>query len=120
MTRYITSIGLLTIVLVIISLLRPYLPFDIHPAYNTMIVFYTIQSALVAVILNFAETNKENYGFFALGAVVLRLITALIFLMVMYVNGTENALLFAVQFVLLYLSYLIFELTVVLSNLRQN
>ena len=51
---------------------------------------------------------------------MLRLITALIFLMIMYVQGTDDAMLFAIQFMLIYLSYLVFELTVVLAKLRRN
>jgi hydrogenase-4 membrane subunit HyfE len=120
MKRYLISIGILTVILTAISVLKAYLPFTIHPTYNSMLVFYTIQSVVVAVILYFAEGKKENYGLFALGIVVLRLITALIFLMIMYVRGTEDTMVFAVQFMLLYLSYLVFELTVVLSNLRRN
>ena len=85
-----------------------------------MLTFFTIQSVVVAGILWLAEKKRDQYGMIALGVVVLRLITAIIFLIVMYVIGTDNVMQFAVQFMLLYLSYLVFELTVVLANLRRN
>ena len=85
-----------------------------------MLAFFTIQSVVVAGILWLAEKKRDQYGMIALGVVVLRLITAIIFLIVMYVLGTDNVMQFAIQFMLLYLSYLVFELTVVLANLRRN
>lgn len=96
------------------------MPFDLHSSFGTMLLFFTLQSVIIAGVLWIAESRREQYGLIGLGIVVLRLITAVIFLIVMYVLGTENTMLFAVQFMLLYLSYLVFELTVVLANLRRN
>ena len=120
MKNYFISIGILTVILVLISVFRAEMPFDLHSAFNPMLIFYTIQSVFIAGILYLAESKQENYGLIALGIVVLRLITALIFLMFMYVQVTEDAMLFAIQFMLIYLSYLVFELTVVLAKLRRN
>lgn len=85
-----------------------------------MLLFFSLQSVVVAVILWLAEKKQDQYGIIGLGIVVLRLITSIIYLIVMYVKGTDNAMQFAVQFMVLYLSYLVFELTVVLANLRRN
>lgn len=120
MKDYIVSIGILTLILLLISIFRTVMPFELHETYNAMLIFYTVQSVIIAGILYLAESKPENFGLIALGIVVLRLITALIFLMFMYVQGTQDAMLFAIQFMLIYLSYLVFELTVVLAKLRRN
>lgn len=57
---------------------------------------------------------------YALGTVTVRLLTGMFFLiipMLLKVDGLPNLM---IQFSLLYLLYLVFELYVVLANLRQN
>lgn len=120
MKNYIISIGVLTAVLSLIYFFGNQMPFRLHDTFGAMLAFYTVQSVIIAGILFLAEQKKEHYGLIALGIVVLRLITAIIFLIIMYLNGIVDTMLFAIQFMLLYLSYLVFELTVVLANLRRN
>jgi len=85
-----------------------------------MIVFYFLQSIIVAVLLSKGIKNFEKFPVYALGTIVFRLLTAIIFLTVFFIIRIENAALFAIQFIGIYLLFLVFELTVVLANLRRN
>jgi cytochrome b561 len=85
-----------------------------------MLIFYSLQSVVIAVVIGCTIGKPDIFGLVALGIIVLRLITALFYLVVMYLLGTTEASLFAIQFMALYLCFLAFELITVLANLRQN
>ena len=120
MKKYLISISVLTLLLVIINHYGSGVGLNLHETFGSMLIFFTAQSVIIAGVLWLAEKKGEYYGLIGLGIVVLRLITAILFLIVMYVQGVDQAMQFVVQFMLLYLSYLVFELTVVLANLRRN
>jgi len=71
-------------------------------------------------MLVYAQQWADRYAFIALGAVVLRLVSAMMFMGWVYFDGLETPVLFVTQLMVVYLSFLAFELSMVLTNLRQN
>jgi hypothetical protein len=85
-----------------------------------MVGFFFIQSLGISWLLVLGEKDREKLPIYALGSVVLRFVSGILFLLVFFVVGLENPEALVIQFMGVYLLYLIFELTTVLSNLRRN
>jgi len=120
MIKYLKGIFLITIVFFAMVFFKAYMPWQVHPNFSGIIIFFFFQSLAIAALLTYGEKFPDRFGFIALGAVVIRLISAMIYLGFEYLTGVEQATLFASQLMMVYLSYLAFELSMVLTNLRQN
>jgi hypothetical protein len=118
--KYLYTIAAITIGLLSLPLLEKSLPWSLHDQYINLLIFFTLQSLVIAIMLRQGEKKPERMPLFALATVSFRLITALIFLIVMYLVGVEEVTNFAAHFVAVYLVYLVFELTLVLTNLRRS
>jgi len=91
----------------------------LHAHYHTIIYFYYIQSLLIGLLLFFGLDSKSSPIFFLAG-MVLRLVTAILFIVASSFILIDNMVQYIINFTLFYLIYLVFELTTLLSNLRSK
>lgn len=90
---------------------------SLHVAFPLMVFFFAIQSFVLFRIDHW--TPKEWSSQMALVKIVIRLLSSLIFItVIMYSHQDQFNL--VVQFILLYLIYMIFEIANALTNLRRN
>ena len=120
MIKYLKGILIITVAFTAMYLAKDYLPWKMHPNFPSIIIFFFFQSLVISIFITFGEKLKDQFAFVALGAVVLRLLSAIFFLGWQYFANVDNVGLFAAQLIMVYLSYMAFELSVVLTNLRQN
>ncbi|WP_258103090.1 hypothetical protein [Marinoscillum sp. MHG1-6] len=92
----------------------------LHRELPAAIFFFFGQSLVVAWLYNLSEKEGWKNPIYTLAAVTFRLLTALFFILVLYAMKPEDIKSLMLQFVILYLVYLIFELFAVLPNLRRN
>lgn len=93
---------------------------SLHKQYPILVAFFFLQSLMISRLLERGRKKNWESPVYTLGTVVLRLFTGLIFLVVLYVKKIDDLKSLMLQFIVLYLVYLIFELFTVLSNLRRN
>ena len=89
-----------------------------HSFYFHLVVFFVLQTAILFRVDDFA--TEETRAQMRLVNIGLRMISALSFLIVMSYQLTEHSYLFYIQFILLYLAFMIFEIILALTNLRRN
>lgn len=92
----------------------------LHPQFGALVIIFFLQSIVVAWLMHEAQKEPTQFPIYILGAIGFRMITSLMVLVVFYVLKIEDLTAFMIQFSILYLVYLIFELIVVLANLRRN
>ena len=92
----------------------------LHPHFPTLIFFFFFQTIPIAWILNKGLKNPPDFPMYAMASIGLRMITALFFLLILYGLKVGDIQSLGIQFMGVYLIYLVFELTVVLANLRRN
>lgn len=76
------------------------------------------QSVPVAWLMQAGQKDPTQFPVFVIAAIGFRMITSLMLLLVFYALETEELVGLTIQFSVLYLVYMVFELIVVLSNLR--
>jgi hypothetical protein len=64
--------------------------------------------------------SKENSVNILLGAIGIRLLGSIGFVAVMLLLGQENLILFVINFFVIYLFYLLFDIYMLIANLRPN
>lgn len=97
----------------------PLAPFvDVHVYYDLMVIFFIIQNVVLFRIENMATADQKVQ--IRLVNIGVRLLSALAFLVVTFwiMNITERS--FYIQFVILYLVFMTFEIILSLANLRRN
>lgn len=92
----------------------------LHAKFPAMIFFFFLQSLVVSWLLYEGKKNNWESPIYALGTVTFRLLTGLFFLGILMYMKIDGIKALMVQFMGVYLVYLIFELFTVLSNLRRN
>ncbi|MFT6866499.1 MAG: hypothetical protein ACJA08_001330 [Cyclobacteriaceae bacterium] len=92
----------------------------LHRQFPVLIIFFFLQSLIISWLLNAGQKSNWDSPGYALGTVTFRLLTGMMFLIILYVLKVEDIRQLLIQFTCLYLVYLIFELFAVLSNLRRN
>ncbi len=92
----------------------------LHALFPVLVVFFFLQSLIISWLLNEGQKTNWDSPIYALGTVTFRLLTGMMFLVILYVLKVEEMRSLLIQFTGLYLIYLIFELFAVLSNLRRN
>ena len=114
--RPILILGLLTIALLALPEFET-ISHLLHPAYYVMIIFFSaLTYALLRVDFLLPPSIKPQA---ALIKISMRFLASLIFIaIVMYQYEDPHKL--VVQFILIYLIYLIFEIVIALTNLRRN
>jgi hypothetical protein len=99
---------------------QPFLEGFLHPHFPTLITFFFFQTLPIAWILNKGLKNPPDFPMYAMASIGLRMVTALFFLLILYALKVDDIRSLGIQFMGVYLVYLVFELTVVLANLRRN
>ena len=92
----------------------------LHAQFHILVIIFFAQSVPVAWLMQMAQKETSQFPIYIIGAVGFRMITSLMVLTIFYLLKTPDLFPFMVQFSILYLVYLIFELIVVLANLRRN
>jgi len=92
----------------------------LHAYFHLLVVIFFAQSIPVSWLMQMAQKEPSQFPIYVIGAVGFRMITSLMVLTIFYLLKTPDLFSFMVQFSILYLVYLIFELIVVLANLRRN
>ena len=120
MRKYIWGSISLTVLFLVLPYLNIPWSWQFHAAFQLMVVFFLLQSVLVAWVLSMAESRTSSFIIFSLGAIVLRLITSFFFLVACALMEVPDLELLVVQFLVAYLCYMSFEMIVLFSNLRAN
>ncbi|MFY0687705.1 MAG: hypothetical protein JXQ90_11100 [Cyclobacteriaceae bacterium] len=120
MKKYlIASVGV-SAVFTLLWIFDNHLPWQFHQYFIWFVVFFLFQSILISWLLYMGEKDKKQFPIFVLGSVVLRFVSAALFLLIFFIAGLEDPRSLVIQFMALYLTHMVFELSVVLSNLRPN
>lgn len=122
MKRYLIGSSILSaiVLLVYYCLNQNVLNGWLHAYIPGITVFFFFQSLVVSWMFQLAEKDNWENPIFTLGSVVFRLLTGMFFVLVLYSLKPENLKPLLLQFVIIYLVYLVFELFAVLPNLRRN
>lgn len=121
MKRYFVVTSLVSLLLFIgYFLVGVWLPGVLHPKLPLLIGFFFLQSFPISWMLMQGEKDPSSFVIYAIGSIGFRLITALFLLLLFFFLKVDEIVVFAIQFSVVYLVYLVFELIVVLSNLRRN
>ncbi len=103
----------------LILLLGWLLPSIIHEDIWMILAFLATTTYLVGIIsIWLLKGSSENLLQVKLLGMVTRILASLSFIAIMVFTGTENILLFVVNFFILFLFYLVFDIYVFLANLR--
>lgn len=92
----------------------------LHSHFATLIVFFLLQSIPIGWVMDQAIKEPSSFVIYVVGAIGLRMITGLFFVLILFFLNIPHINQLAIQFVGVYLLYLGFELSIVLTNLRRN
>jgi hypothetical protein len=92
----------------------------LHELFPSLVLFSFLQSLIILQIIKLGQQTEWKSPVYALGIISVRLVTSLIFLAILGIKQTNDIKSLSIQFMGVYLIYLIFELTAVLANLRRN
>ena len=120
MKKYLfTSLGI-SLVLLVVYFLNGLGLIDLHGHFPYMVLFFFLQSLLISWLLSLAEKDRPRLPLYAIGAVSLRFLTAIFYLLILILLKVEDLRPLIIQFMVVYLLYMVFELSIVLANLRPN
>lgn len=88
-----------------------------HPAFKLMVLFFAAQAFVLFRIDHWAP--KEWIVQMSLVKIIIRLLSSLTFILVL-IYTQEDSYNLVLQFIILYLGYMIFEIVEALTNLRRN
>lgn len=94
----------------------------IHDGIWNIIIFSAVVGIGVAVINMYFVTKTDGTNNVAvfLGTTVFRMLLSIIFITLQFFQGLENEVIWIVNFFVIYLFYLVFEIYSIISNLRAN
>jgi len=92
----------------------------LHELFPSLVLFSFLQSLIILQIIKLGQQTEWKSPVYALGIISVRLVTSLIFLAILGIKQTNDIKSLSIQFMGVYLIYLIFELNAVLANLRRN
>lgn len=100
-----------------LALIRPEY---IHPNIHWIFLFFLIQSLGIAGLNQIALKAADQMPAVVLAGVVLRLLTTIFFFVFAIIFEVEESTKFILNTTIIYLPYLIFEIILLLPNLRPN
>jgi hypothetical protein len=93
----------------------------IHGSIWKIISFFLILTWLTGIFSYYLlKISKENSVNILLGAIGIRLLSSIGFIAIMLMIGQENLILFVINFFIIYLFYLLFDIYTLIANLRPN
>ncbi len=106
----------------VIYVIKNYLfPNWIHEDAWILLTFFSVFTFLSGMfVLYLISLSKENTSNILLAASVLRLLASAGFFAVLMFLGIEDQILFVINFFIVYLSYLLFDMLTLITNLRPN
>ncbi len=120
MKKYLlTSIGISLVLLVVYFLDGLHLV-ELHAHFPYMVLFFFLQSLLISWLLSLAEKDRPRLPLYAIGAVSLRFLTGIFYMLILILLKVEDLRPLIIQFGVVYLLFMVFELSIVLANLRPN
>jgi hypothetical protein len=120
---YFLKLSLLTFcIAVFIWVVNHYLfPTWVHEEVWSILIFFSLFTLVTGIfVLYLMGLSKENISNILLGASVLRLLGSAAFFAIMMMLGISNEMVFVVNFFIVYLSYLLFDMFTLITNLRPN
>ena len=109
-------LGAITIVLLAISELS-FFQTILHPSYLVTVIFFSVQAL---VLFRIDSLIREEWKVHAsLVKIIIRFLSSAVFILVM-IYQYEEPFDLVVQFIIIYLIYMVFEIGVALTNLRRN
>lgn len=106
----------------IIYILQEFIKPDwVHETMWIILSFFVLLTWLTGMFTHYLlELSKENSVNILLGAIAIRFLASIAFVAVLLFIGTENLILFVVNFFAIYFFYLLFDIYTLISNLRPN
>lgn len=106
----------------IIYLLQEFImPEWVHATMWIILSFFVLLTWLTGMFSHYLlELSKENSVNILLGAMAIRFLASIGFVATLLFLGTENLILFVVNFFVIYFFYLLFDIYTLISNLRPN
>lgn len=106
----------------IIYLLQEFIRPDwVHETMWVILSFFVLLTWLTGMFSHYLlEVSKENSVNILLGAMAIRFLASIGFVAILLFIGTENLILFVVNFFVIYFFYLLFDIYTLISNLRPN
>jgi hypothetical protein len=93
----------------------------VHETMWIILSFFVLLTWLTGMFTHYLlELSKENSVNILLGAIAIRFLASIGFVAVLLFIGTENLILFVVNFFVIYFFYLLFDIYTLISNLRPN
>jgi len=93
----------------------------IHVSIWKIISFFLILTWLTGIFSYYLlKISKENSVNILLGGIGIRLLSSIGFIAIMLMIGQENLILFVINFFIIYLFYLLFDIYTLIANLRPN
>lgn len=105
-----------TAVLIFVGLLWK-VELKLHDTYMTMVGFFAVQTFVLFRLEQWVP--KEWAVQLSMVKIALRLLSSLVFILILMLNNSDLFTL-VVQFIIIYLIYMVFEIGNALTNLRQN
>jgi hypothetical protein len=91
----------------------------VHESIWKIISFFLILTWLTGVFAHYLlSISKENSANILMGTIGIRFLASIAFVVVMLVLGQENLILFVINFFVIYLFYLLFDMYGLITNLR--
>ena len=84
----------------------------LHDFFPELVLFYGAQSLVIICVARYSRQRKVSLVTYVSGLMGLRLCTALVCFIGMYAWGVNDILLFTVNFMVLYVLYMLFELLI--------
>ncbi|MEQ9305597.1 MAG: hypothetical protein RJQ14_16920 [Marinoscillum sp.] len=122
MKKYmILTSGLSALMLIAFYVLNDaYLAGWLHPRFPALVLFFFLQSLMIIWLFHQGEKEGWKTPIYSLAAITFRFLTGLFLLLILIVMKLPEIRNLVIQFIALYLGYLVFELFAVLPNLRRN
>lgn len=106
----------------LIYLLQEFIKPDwIHQTMWIILSFFVLLTWLTGMFTHYLiQISKENSVNILLGAMGIRFLASIGFVAILLFLGTENLILFVVNFFVIYFFYLLFDIYTLIGNLRPN
>lgn len=106
----------------IIYLLKEFIkPEWVHEMMWIILSFFVLLTWLTGMFTHYLlAISKENAVNIILGGIIIRFLASVGFVAILLFVGTENLILFVVNFFIIYFFYLLFDIYTLISNLRPN
>lgn len=120
MKKYLLTSLAISFVLLAVYFLNGFGLLALHDHFPYMVLFFFLQSLLISWLLSLAEKDRPRLPLYAIGAVSMRFLTAIFYMLILILLKVEELRPLIIQFMVVYLLYMVFELSIVLANLRPN